>query len=84
MNIADWLQGLGLEQYVAAFRDNDIDWAILSSLTSDDLSEIGIRSVGHRRRILQAIAGLQPASSVPEVVAEPRSQRRSQSLSGAD
>ena len=58
INIADWLQELGLQQYVAAFHDNDIDGQVLPSLTADDLSEIGVNSVGHRRRILQAIANL--------------------------
>ena len=66
-DIADWLQELGLQQYVAAFRDNDIDGHVLLSLTADDLSEIGVSSVGHRRRILQAIADLQATSPVRNV-----------------
>jgi class 3 adenylate cyclase len=56
MDIAAWLRGLGLVQYEAVFRDNDIDADILPSLTSDDLRELGVASIGHRRRLLDAIA----------------------------
>jgi SAM domain (Sterile alpha motif) len=48
----DWLHGLGLEQYTAIFRDNDIDAAILPRLTAEDLRELGVVSVGHRRSLL--------------------------------
>ena len=58
MDIGDWLRELGLEQYAAAFRDNAVDGAILPSLTADDLKEIGVVAVGHRRRLLDAIAAL--------------------------
>src|SRR5580700_3382424 len=58
MDIAAWLQGLGLERYVPAFRDNEIDWEVLPKLTSDDLREIGVAAVGHRRKLLDAIAAL--------------------------
>jgi class 3 adenylate cyclase len=56
--ITDWLRGLGLERYAAAFRDNDIDDAVLQRLTAEDLRELGIASVAHRRRLLDAIAAL--------------------------
>jgi SAM domain (Sterile alpha motif) len=56
--ITDWLRGLGLERYAATFRDNDIDDAVLQRLTAEDLRELGIASVGHRRRLLDAIAAL--------------------------
>jgi len=58
MNIAAWLRSLGLERYERAFRDNDIDAAVLPELTPEDLTTLGINSVGHRRRILAAIAAL--------------------------
>src|ERR1700731_4710935 len=58
MDIAAWLQGLGLERYVPAFRDNEIDWAVLPKLTSEDLREIGVAAIGHRRKLLDAIAAL--------------------------
>jgi hypothetical protein len=40
MNIAAWLQSLGLERYEAAFRDNEIDGTILPSLTAEDLKDL--------------------------------------------
>src|SRR6516164_2751805 len=56
MDIAAWLGGLGLEQYAPAFRDNDVDHEVLPELTADDLISIGVTSVGHRRKLLDAVA----------------------------
>jgi class 3 adenylate cyclase/predicted ATPase len=70
IEITNWLRGLGLEQYAAAFRDNDIDDAVLRWLTAEDLRELGVASVGHRRRLLDAIAALgasTPAANTPEL-----------------
>jgi hypothetical protein len=64
MEIAAWLRQLGLEQYEPAFRANEIDWAVLPKLTSEDLREIGVVPIGHRRRMLDAIAAL--ASDRPQ------------------
>jgi class 3 adenylate cyclase/predicted ATPase len=58
MDVAEWLCGLGLEQYAPAFRDNDIDGEILRRLTGEDLRELGVTSIGHRRRLLDAISAL--------------------------
>jgi len=58
MDVVGWLRGLGLERYVPAFRDNDIDGEVLRRLTAEDLRELGIASIGHRRRLLDAIAAL--------------------------
>src|SRR6516162_4238643 len=58
LDIANWLTGLGLQQYEKAFRDNDIDPEILPKLTPEDLMAIGINSVGHRRKLIEAIACL--------------------------
>ena len=58
MDIEVWLQGLGLERYAPAFRENEIDWEVLPKLTSEDLREIGVAAVGHRRRLLDAISAL--------------------------
>ena len=57
-DIAAWLQDLGLERYVPTFRDNEIDWEVLPKLTSEDLREIGVAAIGHRRKLLDAIAAL--------------------------
>ena len=58
MDVAAWLCGLGLEQYAPGFRDNDVDGEVLPKLTADDLISIGVTSVGHRRKLLAAIAAL--------------------------
>ena len=58
MDVAAWLRGLGLEQYAPAFRDDDVDGEVLSELTPDDPISIGVISVGHRRKLLAAIAAL--------------------------
>ena len=58
MDIESWLRALGLEQYEQAFRANDIDAEVLAELTADDLIGLGVTSIGHRRKLLAAIAGL--------------------------
>jgi SAM domain (Sterile alpha motif) len=59
MDLAEWLRSLALEQYAAAFNENHVAAEDLPFLTADDLKEIGISAVGHRRRLLAAIAALQ-------------------------
>src|SRR6516225_4728336 len=58
MDVSAWLRGLGLEQYVPAFHDNAIDGEVLRELTADDLKDMGVTLVGHRRRLLAAITAL--------------------------
>jgi class 3 adenylate cyclase len=58
IEITEWLRGLGLERYAPAFRDNDIDDAVLRRLTAEDLRELGVASIGHRRKLPDAIATL--------------------------
>ncbi len=80
IDVAPWLESLGLGIYVEAFRDNDIDGQALPDLTADDLRDIGVASVGHRRRILTAAATLRnvaapvtgAASEAPPAAAERR------------
>jgi class 3 adenylate cyclase len=55
MDVGEWLRGLGLTQYERAFRDNNIDIEVLRRLTADDLRDLGVASVGHRRRLLDAL-----------------------------
>jgi class 3 adenylate cyclase len=91
MVVADWLRALGLERYEAAFRENDVDADLLLGLTDNDLKDIGVNSLGHRRRLLEAIAALRlkdtpiddpvrsppsPSSSPTESLAETRAERR--------
>ncbi len=58
MDVAGWLRDLGLERYEATFRENDVGVDLLPNLTADDLKDLGITLVGHRRRLLEAIAAL--------------------------
>jgi SAM domain (Sterile alpha motif) len=61
MDIVVWLRSLGLGRYEAIFRDNDIDEAVLLSLTHENLKELGVASFGHRVKLLDAIAALRPS-----------------------
>lgn len=54
MDVAAWLSALGLQRYQQAFSDNDIDADLLPTLTDSDLRELGVHSLGHRRRLLAA------------------------------
>ncbi len=75
MDMRAWLESLGLGAYAQAFVANDVDAALLPSLTSDDLRDIGVTSVGHRRRLIDAIAALNApalvASGQPSTIAPP-------------
>ena len=61
LHIADWLEKLGLGQYAQRCAENEINFSILSDLTDQDLKEIGVSSLGHRRQLLRAIAELKAA-----------------------
>jgi class 3 adenylate cyclase len=69
--LSDWLSALGLQTYESAFVDNDIGFELLPEITSDDLRDIGITSVGHRRLLLQAISALAPSAEAPATSAPP-------------
>jgi predicted ATPase/class 3 adenylate cyclase len=70
MDVANWLRNLGLAQYQAAFRENEVNADVLRQLTADDLKDLGVAAVGHRRRLLGAIAKLQGDAAL-QPVAEP-------------
>ena len=89
MDVVVWLRSLGLEEYEAAFRDNKINERVLPNLTQEDLKEIGVGPVGHRRIILEAIAALRADKSAkppfvdtatpsiaPSATLEDRAERR--------
>jgi class 3 adenylate cyclase len=87
MDVVAWLRGLGLEQYAPAFRDNDIDGDLLWRLTAEDLRDLGVTSVGHRRRLLDAIAAFDAptpaadasglaAATIPTLVPKGDAERR--------
>ena len=70
MDVGKWLQSLGLSEYESAFLDNQIDGGVLRNLTGDDLKELGVASVGHRRKLLSAIAKLSGTSAEPTALAK--------------
>src|SRR6516225_12222008 len=87
MDVGGWLRGLGLGKYEAAFRENDIDETVLPGLTHETLKELGVASVGHRVKLLDAINALRadtsgkgPSAEAPPTEktgsAEDRAERR--------
>src|SRR5262245_25625570 len=73
--IAEWLNALGLGQYALRFADNDIDTNVLRDLTDADLEKVGV-SLGHRKRILRAIAELDETATSSETTHADAPQRR--------
>jgi SAM domain (Sterile alpha motif) len=89
MDLRQWLRSLGLERYEAVFRENEIDETVLPNLTTEDLKELGVIALGHRRKLLAAIAALRDdasgktnsgdaatTSSTPSPRPEDRAERR--------
>src|SRR6476620_9504501 len=89
MDVGGWLRSLGLGQYEAVFRENEINERVLPSLTAEDLKELGVAALGHRRILLDAIAALRTdagvtgpsaaagaRSTTPSVPPEDRAERR--------
>jgi class 3 adenylate cyclase/tetratricopeptide (TPR) repeat protein len=75
-HVSDWLEKLGMSEYAQCFVDNDIDFSILGDLTDQDLKDLGVASVGHRRKILRAIAELgrpQAMAAPPDAATSPPS-----------
>jgi class 3 adenylate cyclase len=64
MNVADWLRALGLGQYETAFRGHGIDDRVLPKLTAEDLKDLGVTMIGHRRLLLEAIAALREPTAL--------------------
>jgi class 3 adenylate cyclase len=79
VDISAWLHGLGLQQYEQAFRDNAIDASVLHELTPEDLNDLGVSLVGHRRKLLAAIGALRSdEDSEPEGTAAASAGERRQ------
>src|SRR6516162_6363336 len=80
MDVVVWLRGLGLGKYDAAFRENEIDETVLPNLTGEDLKELGVTALGHRRKLLDAIAalrndGIGQPQALPASLARPSAER---------
>jgi class 3 adenylate cyclase/predicted ATPase len=72
MDVGGWLRNLGLGKYEAVFRDHAIDEQVLRHLTGEDLKEIGVATVGDRRKLLAAAAELAATESRPPPIAAAR------------
>ena len=70
MDVVVWLRSLGLGKYEAAFRENEIDETVLPNLTAEDLKDLGVGIVGHRRKILDAITALRSDAEAKEPLSE--------------
>ncbi len=94
MDLGGWLRSLGLERYEAAFRENEIDATVLPNLTHETLKELGVTAVGHRLKLLDAIATLQTKGttkeppyqtvSIPPSTAQDSAERRQVTVMFAD
>jgi class 3 adenylate cyclase/predicted ATPase len=73
MDIEGWLRSFGLERYGAAFRENEIDDTILPNLTAEDLKDLGVIIVGHRRKLLDAIGALRADTEPKTAPVAPKS-----------
>ena len=70
-HVADWLEKLGLGQYTQRFAENDLTFQSSPKLNDADLKELGVSSLGHRKRLLEAIAERAAALTSPTPV-EPK------------
>jgi class 3 adenylate cyclase len=79
MDVVVWLRSLGLGKYEAAFRENEIDETVLPSLTEEHLKQLGVTALGHRVKLLDAIATLRSDANgeAPSVDAGTTSSTRS-------
>jgi class 3 adenylate cyclase/tetratricopeptide (TPR) repeat protein len=82
VDVVIWLRSLGLERYEAAFRENDVNVELLPNLTADDLKDLGITSVGHRRHLLGAIAQLRDNDTAPTPAVSATDDDRSSTYAG--
>src|SRR6185436_7073553 len=79
MDIDGWLREIDLAEYAEMFRANHINIELLGQLTNDDLKDIGVVSLGHRKKLLEAIAeraGMWPVPALSEPQAQDSAERR--------
>jgi class 3 adenylate cyclase len=72
MDVVVWLRSLGLGKYEAVFRENERDETVLPDLTAEDLKELGVTALGHRRKLLGAIASLRNDGNAPGPSSDPK------------
>ena len=84
MDVVVWLRSLGLGKYEAVFRENEIDETVLPNLTAGDLKELGVTALGHRRKLLDAIAALRTEAGVKAPPADVATTTATPSVSPED
>ncbi|WP_461328204.1 adenylate/guanylate cyclase domain-containing protein [Bradyrhizobium diazoefficiens] len=75
MQIAEWLEKLGLGQYAERFVQNGVDMGVLPELMDEDFDKLGVL-LGHRRKMLRAIADLDPAALIASPAPPHDAERR--------
>ena len=76
--VTQWLQSLGLAEYAPAFVEHGIELELLPQLGDADLKELGVAMLGHRKRLLLAIAGLDASGGKITVIGEPQPLREAE------
>jgi class 3 adenylate cyclase/tetratricopeptide (TPR) repeat protein len=94
VDVAAWLCELGLGQYAPAFGENAVDADVLPELTDADLLALGVAPLGHRKKILRAIAALRggadagtaqaPGARAPAPLSDREGERRQVAVLFAD
>jgi hypothetical protein len=74
--VTDWLESLGNPEYTQQFTDDDIDFSVVGDLTDQGMKDLGVASLGHRRKVLRAIAELDRAQATAAPLAAPPQTNR--------
>jgi hypothetical protein len=82
LDVASWLRSLDLERYETAFRENEVRAEDLRHLTAEDLEELGVAAVGHRRRLLVAIAKLRDEDAASPQTVRPTDNHSAATYAG--
>ena len=71
--VRQWLEQVGLPQYVEVFERNAVDLDLLCELTDQDLEKLGVHALGHRKKVLKAIEGLRAGDTTASPPRSPES-----------
>ena len=81
-DVGKWLQSLGLGQHAELFERHAIDGEVLATLTGDDLKDLDL-PLGHRKKLLSAIAALRSPGAAPASGASERAHSASREAASA-
>ncbi len=78
-DVGQWLKSFGLREYAEAFAENAVTFDLLNKLTEQDLKELGVSKLGHRKRLLEAIATLsRPGEEAVEAIPQESTPSRAE------